>query len=211
MNQSFFINAIPSNTAQLLAIFKDKKPVFLKEFYLTGGTALSLYLGHRESEDLDFFNPNGFDPVKLQSQLEIIGDLTNVELAENTLNASIKGVKLQFLSYPYPLLEPTANWENIKLSSLIDIACTKLQTIGMRGSKKDFIDLCFILKKYSLEKLFEKLDKKYRRSNYNLPHILKSLVYFVNADGQPLPRMLQKTNWEEIKQQICKKVKKFKI
>jgi len=118
---------------------------------------------------------------------------------------------LPFLGYPYPLLEPTTNWENIKLSSLIDIACTKLQTVGMRGSKKDFVDLYFILKQYSLEELFKQLDKKYRRSNYNLPHILKSLVYFVNADGQPMPRMRQEVGWEEIKQEIVRKVKGFKI
>lgn len=93
----------------------------------------------------------------------------------------------------------------------IDIACDKLRTIGMRGSKKDFIDLYFILKQYSLEELFKQLDKKYRRSNYNLPHILKSLVYFVNADGQPMPRMHQEVGWEEIKQEVVKKVKGFKI
>ena len=57
----------------------------------------------------------------------------------------------------------------------------------------------------------QQLDKKYRRSNYSLPHILKSLVYFVNADGQPMPRMCQPTKWEKIKQQITEKVKKFKI
>lgn len=172
---------------------------------------MSLRLGHRESEDLDFFNPKKFDPIKLQPELEIFGSLSSVEVAKNTLNIYLKRVKLQFLSYPYPLLEPTMNWNNIQLSSLIDIACTKLQTIGMRGSKKDFIDLYFILKQYPLEELFKQLYKKYRRSNYSLPHILKSLVYFVNADGQPMPRMCQPTSWEKIKQQITEKIKRFKI
>lgn len=93
----------------------------------------------------------------------------------------------------------------------VDDACDKLRTIGMRGSKKDFIDLYFILKQYSLEELFEQLDKKYHQSNYNLPHILKSLIYFINADGQPMPRMHQEVSWEEIKQEIVRKVKGFKI
>lgn len=211
MNHPLFTNALPSNTAQILTIFQDKNPAFLKDFYLAGGTTLSLRLGHRESEDLDFFNPEKFDPIKLQPELEIFGNLSSIEVAENTLNIYLKRVKLQFLSYPYPLLEPTTNWNNIQLSSLIDIACTKLQTIGMRGSKKDFIDLYFILKQHSLEELFKQLDKKYRRSNYSLPHILKSLVYFVSADGQPMPRMCQPASWEKIKQQIIEKVKKFKI
>lgn len=211
MSRPFFINTLPLKTTKLITLFQDKKPRFLKNFYLSGGTVLSLLLGHRESEDLDFFNPTNFNPIKLQLGLETIGNLASVEVAENTLNAYLKEVKIQFLGYPYPLLEPTTNWENIKLSSLIDITCTKLQTIGMRGSKKDFIDLYFILKQYSLEELFKQLDKKYCRSNYNLPHILKSLVYFVNADGQPMPRMHQGVGWEEIKQEIVKKVKGFKI
>jgi len=62
-----------------------------------------------------------------------------------------------------------------------------------------------------LEKLFEKLKQKYRGADYNQPHILKSLVYFANADGQPMPRMHQEVSWEEIKQEIVRKVKVFKI
>lgn len=211
MNQAFYPETLPAKTAKLLTEIQAKNPEFLASFYLTGGTALSLLLGHRESEDLDWFIPDNFDPIKLQPKLEELGNLTQVELEENTLNAYLKGVKVQFLGYPYPLLEPTTNWGNIKLSSLIDIACTKLQTIGMRGSKKDFVDLYFILKQYSLEELFKQLDKKYHQSNYNLPHILKSLIYFMNADGQPMPRMHQKVSWKEIKQEIVRKVKGFKI
>ena len=211
MNQAFYPETLPAKTAKLLTEIQAKNPEFLASFYLTGGTALSLLLGHRESEDLDWFIPDNFDPIKLQPKLEELGNLTQVELEENTLNAYLKGVKVQFLGYPYPLLEPTTNWGNIKLSSLIDIACTKLQTIGMRGSKKDFVDLYFILKQYSLEELFKQLDKKYHQSNYNLPHILKSLIYFMNADGQPMPRMHQKVSWKEIKQEIVRKVKVFKI
>lgn len=58
-----------------------------------------------------------------------------LELAPNTLNTFIKEVKFQFLGYPYQLLKPTINWNGIYISSIVDIACTKLQTIGMRGSK----------------------------------------------------------------------------
>lgn len=78
-------------------------------------------------------------------------------------------------------------------------ACDKLRTIGIRGSKKDFIDLYFLLKRFSLEDLFKALKKKYSRVDYNQPHLLKSLVYFVNADSQPMPRMHQDVEWKEIK------------
>jgi len=211
MKTGFFINALPAKTAELLSLFQKTQPEFLNNFYLSGGTALSLLLGHRESEDLDWFNQQGFDPVKLQPKLEMIGRLSRVELEENTLNAYINGVKIQFLGYPYPLLEPTTKLQNLNISSLIDIACTKLQTIGMRGSKKDFIDLFWLLQQFDLEELLGKLKQKYLGTDYNQPHILKSLVYFANADGQPMPRLHQPASWEEIKQQLINSVKTIRL
>ena len=93
----------------------------------------------------------------------------------------------------------------------MDIACTKLITISARGSKKDFIDLYFLLKEYELQTLFEKLKVKYPKTDYNETHILKSLVYFVDADEQPWPRMHKDVSWEEIKEEIVSKVKNLKI
>ena len=84
-------------------------------------------------------------------------------------------------------------------------------TIGVRGSKKDFVDLYFLLKQFSLEELFTALAKKYRRVDYNQPHILKALVYFVNADSQPMPRMHQQIDWAKIKKEIIGKVKAIKL
>ena len=207
----FFVNTLPLKTKELISLLQDKNPDWLHDFYLTGGTALSLFLGHRESEDLDWFTENNFDPIKLQAKIEVFGKLEGTEISEGTLNTSLTGIKLQFLEYPYPLLEPIIDWQNINLSSLIDIACTKLQTIGMRGSKKDFIDIYFLLKHFSFEELFKELDKKYSKTNYNLPHILKSLVYFDNAENQPMPIMHQDVSWGKIKEEIIKKIKSFKF
>src|SRR4051812_7708430 len=92
--------------------------VFLRPFYLSGGTALALYLGHRESEDLDFFTPEAFEPQQLQIELQKLGRLESVEIAEGTFNAFLDTVKLQFLHYPYPLLEPITAWEGLSLSSV---------------------------------------------------------------------------------------------
>lgn len=208
---NFFIDTLPVKTKKLLTWLQNENPIWLHDFYLTGGTALSLFLDHRESEDLDWFTENNFDPIKLQRKLEIFGKLEGTEISEGTLNTSLTGVKLQFLEYPYPLLKPTVDWQNIKLSPIIDIACTKLQTIGMRGSKKDFIDIYFLLQQFSFEELFKQLDKKYSKTNYNLPHILKSLIYFDNAETQPMPRMHKNITWEKIKKEIIKKIKVFKI
>ena len=210
-DKQFFLQTLPDKTANLIKLLQKKKPNFLSSFYLSGGTALSLQIGHRESEDLDFFNQNSFNLQNLQQQLKHLGKLENTELAEGTVNAFLKGVKLQFLEYPYSLIKPIIKWQSLKLSSVEDIACTKLQTIGVRGSKKDFIDLYFLLKKYSLTELFKLMDKKYPKVNYSKTHIMKSLVYFQNAQKQPMPKMHQDTNWNQVKEKVIKAVKSIKF
>ena len=69
MTQKFFVNTLPKKTSKLIKIFSDTTPDFLHNFYLSGGTALSLQLGHRESEDLDFFSQKSFNPELLQQAL----------------------------------------------------------------------------------------------------------------------------------------------
>lgn len=77
----------------------------------------------------------------------------------------------------------------------------------MRGSKKDFVDLYFILQRFSLEEIFQKIDEKYQNVQYNRAHLAKSLVYFEDAEAQPMPRMLQNIAWEHIKAKIIQAVK----
>jgi hypothetical protein len=211
MNTTIHPQTLPPRTAQLFQVLRQSKPDFLSSFYLSGGTALSLQLGHRESEDLDFFSSSPFEPNTIERQLLPYGTLSETELAPGTLNTYLNGVKLQFLLYPYRLIEPLTAWEGVNLSSVIDIACTKLQTIGMRGSKKDFIDLCFLLQKFSLETLLTQTKKKYAESDYSETHILKSLVYFDDAEAQPMPRMHQDVSWEQIKQTIISAVKSISV
>jgi len=200
---------LPQLTDTLIKSFADQ--AFLQPFYLSGGTALALEIGHRESEDLDFFNSKDFDPLLLQKQLQEFGSLEDVEIADGTLNCFLNGVKLQFLKYPYPLLEKPIAWDGISISSIIDIACTKLMTVSMRGSKKDFIDVYFLTQQFTLDELIAKLHQKYAGTQYNLPHILKSLVYFANAEQQPMPRMHAQVSWEEVKKSLIEQVKNIKL
>ena len=207
MNATFFPNTLPANTAQLVEKIHTAQPEFLKSFYLSGGTGLSLQIGHRESEDLDFFCSEPFNALQLEKEVATLGQITNTELAAGTLNTYVDGVKLQFLEYSYPLLEPVNNWQGMQLSSILDIACTKLQTVSMRGSKKDFVDLFFLFDIYSLPELLEKAKAKYSVVDYNQAHILKSLVYFEDADAQPMPRMLKDVKWDSIKSKMISEVK----
>jgi predicted nucleotidyltransferase component of viral defense system len=211
MTNQLFAQTLPKKTANLVAHLQLEKPQFLADFYLSGGTALALQIGHRQSQDLDFFTNKKFNPKLLQKQLSHLGKLDDAQLAPNTLNTYLSQVKLQFLHYPYQLLKPTLNWQDIEVSSIEDIACTKLQTISMRGSKKDFVDLYFILKKFSLSQLFTMIEEKYTGINYNRLHILKSLSYFKDADQQPMPRMLKAANWKQIKKHIIDCVKDISL
>ena len=116
----------------------------LDDFYLVGGTALALHLGHRISVDLDLFSNSEFDTQEMIQQLEnkisinkIIGE------AKNSLNLVIDNVEVDILRHNYPLIEPVSIIDNIRLLSDKDIAALKLSAIARRGSKKDFYDVYF--------------------------------------------------------------------
>jgi predicted nucleotidyltransferase component of viral defense system len=183
----------------------------IKPFYLSGGTALALYLGHRESEDLDFFSKEDFNPQKLQQDLENSIKLSGVSQDKGTFDCYAENVKLQFLHYPYKLISKPTLWNGVTISAVADIACTKLITISSRGSKKDFIDLYFILQTFSLDELFSLISKKYHQVDYNLLHILKSLVFFETAEEQPVPKMHKNVSWAEVKKFLTETTKSFSI
>lgn len=93
-------------------------------------------------------------------------------------------------------------FDQVKVASLEDIACMKLSAISSRGSKKDFIDLYFILQKFSLGELLALFEKKFKGVNYQMSHILKSLVYFEEAEKQPDPEFLVDVDWNEVRKTL---------
>lgn len=184
-----------------------RKVDLLSQFYLAGKTGLALQLGHRKSIDLDFFTSEfpsrdillqNFSSLKPEVLFETQG----------TIDLEVKTVKVSFLEYHYPLLTQLLDFENIKVASVLDIACMKLSAISSRGTRKDFFDLFFILEKYSLKEILRSFEKKYVNVHYNKVHILKSLLYFSDAELDPEPDMLVKTNWGQIKQRIEQEAQK---
>lgn len=85
------------------------------------------------------------------------------------------------------------------LALLEDIAAMKIAAICDRGTKRDFIDLYFLAKKFSLEQIFKFYDQKYAMLSNNIVHIMRSLDYFVDAEPQKLPKMLKKVSWDKVK------------
>ena len=199
-----FTRTLSDNTATALATLGESK--VCKNAYLAGGTALALHLGHRISVDLDFFNPEVFDSHKIVAKLKSLGNYESQQQTENTINGVFNTVKFSYFIYPYKLISPTVNFKGIELASIEDIAAMKLVAITDRGTKKDYIDLYFLAKKYSFEKMFEFYEKKYRLFNQNRLTILKSLTYFFDADESEMPKMIEKIEWDEVKNYFKKTI-----
>lgn len=185
---------------------------FVKKYYLAGGTALSLHIGHRFSNDLDFFSLTPEEPLIIRNQLIDKGKLDIKQNEEGTFNGALNGVKLSFFVYPYPLLFPLHDFNTIQIADILDIACMKIDAISSRGKKRDFIDLYFICKNIKpLGELLLLFARKYVKTKYNNVHILKSLVYFQDAEKEGEPQMIQKINWLDIKKYFITQTRNIKL
>ena len=179
---------------------------WVSDFYLAGGTALALHLGHRISVDLDFFNKQDFNEALIISKLSDIGKLEVFQKSLQSITGSVDDVKVSFLGYKYPLLKPGTKLKDIALASVEDIACMKLDALSSRGTKRDFIDLYFIAKVIPLSVIFEMFEKKYALIKYNMLHIKKSLTYFIDAEDDPMPKMIVPVTWKEVKDYFTEQV-----
>ena len=181
-----------------IALEKVQNEIILKNFYLAGGTALALQLGHRKSIDLDFFSQNYPAQEQLLQSLEEYQPVV-AQQAKGTLDVFVYDVKVSFFEYKYPLLENTHPYNQIKLASILDIACMKIAAISQRGTKKDFVDLYVLLQKYTFDEILKAFEKKYTGTSYQKLHILKSLVYFDDAENDPEPDYISPIKWEDVK------------
>lgn len=190
-----------------LVLEKIEKLGFVKNFYLAGGTALAIQFGHRESIDLDFFSREKFSVSDMEKELSLIGKFILSKKDDRTLDGILDGVKISFFHYDYDLIYPLIEFNNIQIADERDIACMKLDAVSSRGSKKDFIDIYFLLEKYSLSELIDFFERKYKNIEYNKLHILKSLAYFIDAEDEPMPVMIKNVEWEEVKKKIIEEAK----
>jgi hypothetical protein len=176
------------------------------EFYLAGGTAIAIHLGHRRSVDLDWFTQAELRPLELAEALRSSGlAFETTGVAKGTLHGTAEGVKLSFLEYRYPLLRSLVTWPEYGcgLASLEDLACMKLSAIASRGAKKDFIDL-YVLgqSRFSLTQMLALYQQKFKTTD--LLHVLSSLAYFDDADAEDSPALLWRLDWDEIKRVVRK-------
>lgn len=159
-----------------------------RTFYLAGGTALALQLGHRDSIDFDFFTTEHIDTKKLFETLqEALKGHVCIKVQEETDTLSIiidEHIKLSFFTYTYPLLKDPISDKYLRIATMEDIGCMKLSAITGRASNKDYIDLYYILHIVPLHSLLNFAREKFSSLDTNL--ILKSLVYFDDIFYEPI-------------------------
>ncbi len=177
----------------------------IKQAYLAGGTALSLQIGHRISVDLDFFTQEEFNENELSTKLAYQPEFVQEGTAKWTVWGEIGETKFSIFYYKYPLLEKNVSFEGLQLASLADIAAMKIHAIEDRGTRRDFVDVYFLSKTYTLEDMLGFYQKKYGVLENHLYTILRSLDYFEDAEQEKqMPKMLAALNWKEIKEYFRK-------
>lgn len=177
----------------------------LNSFGLGGGTNLALRYGHRLSVDLDFFSNSAFDTAGIYKIL--ITKFKHIELLyeqNQTMMFLINGIKTDFILYPFDWLNPFEIMDEYRFISLEDMIPMKLQAISNRFSKKDFWDIELLLEYYSLNRMIGIFKQKFPPVDPGF--IIHSLTNFENADLEEDPICLHSKTWEEVKQNLEKKV-----
>jgi predicted nucleotidyltransferase component of viral defense system len=155
-------------------------------FYLAGGTALALQIGHRVSVDFDLFSDKNIERSLLSRVGRVFSDAASIAPLVNNadeLTALVDDVKITFLKYPFPTFDPFVIYETVPLLSVREIAATKAYTIGRRGAYKDYIDLYFILSEQhaTLTEIIEIAEKKFG-VEFNSRLFLEQLVYLDDVE-----------------------------
>lgn len=179
----------------------------LKDARLVGGTALALLLGHRNSIDLDIFGRINLQDLINTNALRNVGSFTLLKSSASILASTIENVKVDIVNYNYPWIEEAIRIDGLQLAGITDIGAMKLAAITGRGTRKDFIDLYFLLKHFSIRELMDFYVQKYKEGTPYL--VLKSLTYFDDAESDDFPKMYEAIDWNEIKFKITTVVKDY--
>jgi hypothetical protein len=170
---------LSNDQLELLPLLKE----FKREFYLVGGTAIALHIGHRRSIDFDLFKPKSFNAKKIIQKLDT--HHLKYKVTRNVseqLNVIISDVKFTFFEYPFPVKPEIKFEEYIKIPSLLDLAAMKAYALGRRSKWKDYVDLYFILKKhYSINQISQRADEIYGQM-FSEKLFRAQLCYFKDID-----------------------------
>lgn len=183
----------------------------LGSFSLVGGTALALRYGHRSSVDLDLFSHEEFDIHELENILhqkfkeEYIIERGHKKVG---LFSYVRGIKVDFVYYPFKLIGPVEHVQSLRMYSSQDIAAMKIQAILGRGKKKDFYDLYELFRHFSLQQIINWHMEKYHGQMLAIS-IPNAITYFVDAEDSETPVSFKRQTWDEVKNGIKKVVRDY--
>lgn len=197
-----YLETVESSTLELLK--KLQRLPVLEQTRLVGGTALALQLGHRKSIDLDFFGTIDCEAEYLRESIAGIASLTILKESPHIHIYIVDGIKVDIVNYKYPWLDDVVLEQGLRLASVNDIAAMKITAIIGRGTKKDFIDIAFLLHHFSLEEILHFYAAKYNDSSVFMA--MKSLAYFDDAEADPMPDMFVNQSWQQVKAYILSKI-----
>ncbi|MEP7143198.1 MAG: nucleotidyl transferase AbiEii/AbiGii toxin family protein [Ferruginibacter sp.] len=174
----------------------------LKDFYLVGGTALALQLGHRNSIDIDLFVQNDFSDGDIVSLLSTKYEFKEIFRRKNTIISLVDNIKTDFIKHNYPFVLPPITEEGITFLSKEDIAAMKFHAIIQSGKRlKDFVDIYYLLQHFSMQQMIDFFIKKYSYSNPMIA--MKALNYFDDIDeNTDPPNLLNPITLKQIKKRI---------
>ena len=191
-------------------IRKLQNEVLLRDFYLVGGTALSLQIGHRISDDIDLFSCQPFHSMELGEFLEQEYSMSIHYMHQNTLKGMINSVLVDLITHNYEIVEPAIEVEGIRMLSKPDIAAMKVNAIAGNGTRiKDFVDVYYLLQEFTFYDIIEFYKKKYKQRNDF--HAVKSLTYFEDIDEASWPKFMKDDNitLAKIKSEISRCQKEY--
>lgn len=170
------------------------------DFYLAGGTALALQLGHRMSEDLDLFSNKGFKSNLTDVKFR---DAKVISKHNNSIELIIDNTKTFFFYFAYQLKNKLQLIDSVRLADPVDIGFMKLLALQGRTTRKDIIDLYFIHKLViPLDKLLNMFESNYPKETFSSYDSLKSLMDTSTLTDEPMPEMLAPVDWDQCLQTV---------
>lgn len=168
-----------SQQLELLALMS----AFKREYYLVGGTAIALYLGHRRSIDFDMFKQNAINHKKNLDKI-IASKFNHIvtRRVSEQMNLIVNGVKVTFFQYPFPVEAKTKACEAFRVPSLLTLAAMKAYALGRRSKWKDYVDLYFLLtERFSIQEISTKATELFGEL-FSEKMFRIQLTYFEDVD-----------------------------
>lgn len=197
-----YLDRLPTATSRAFLRCVELPLLARGRWYLAGGTALALQVGHRQSVDLDFFTPNlRVRELEPERDLVATGAWRTTYQERGTLYGVFAGAKVSFIVYPFFRPSPKRlHCGHVRILTPEDISAMKIIAISQRGRKRDFVDLYWhCTNREPLGDVFSRALRQYPQE-HNVPHLIKSLAYFTDAESDPMPRCFFSVKWKDIQE-----------